>query len=251
MELADLAPEELGRLLPDRPLRSYPALLSTEADALAWARAAAPAGAVVVADYQASPRGRAGLPWQTSQGVGLGFSLVLRPDLASPREGWLYAVATAALADVVAPDVVAADVAATVVEWPDAVVVDGGRAAAVGVTTELGLHGVTWAVVNVLVEGTPSPRGPVLAALVEAIEGRLRQEPTEVLDDLRRRCTTLGRRVRARLIPMGPAGVQIEGRAVDLLADGALLIETDRGARVAVLPHHLGILDGVEEGDAR
>ncbi len=242
MELADLAPEELGRLLGDRSLRSYPALLSTEADALAWARAGAPAGAVVVADYQASPRGRAGLPWQVHQGVGLGCSIVLRPDLPSPREGWLYSVATAALSDVVATE------QAALVEWPDAVLAGGDRVAAAGVATELGLHGVAWAVVNILIEGALPPRGPVLARVVEAVERRLHQGSAELLDDLRQRCATLERRVRARMIPMGPSGVQIEGRAVDLLADGALLIETDRGSRVAVLPHHLGFLDEIEAG---
>ena len=56
----DLAADALAADLPGRPLRSYPALLSTEADALAWARAGGPGGAVVVAGYQASPRGRAG-----------------------------------------------------------------------------------------------------------------------------------------------------------------------------------------------
>ncbi|HWH34036.1 MAG TPA: hypothetical protein VNT56_01805 [Acidimicrobiales bacterium] len=58
MGVDDLSAGVLAAALPDRPLRSYPAPLSTEADALAWARAGAPVGAVVVADYQAAPRGR-------------------------------------------------------------------------------------------------------------------------------------------------------------------------------------------------
>jgi BirA family biotin operon repressor/biotin-[acetyl-CoA-carboxylase] ligase len=248
MELADdLDPDELGRLLPDRAVRSYPAVLSTEADALAWARAGAAAGSVVVADYQASPRGRAGLEWQVEQGIGLGFSLVVRPDLVSAREGWLYTVATTALADVIA----ATGASEVTSEWPDEALASGERAAAVGVTTELGGATMAWAVLNVLVTDAPLPRGPLLARLVEAIEARLGQAASEVLDDQRRRCSTLGRTVRARLIPMGPSGVQIEGRADGLLADGALVIETPRGARVAVLPHHLGVLDHIDNPDGR
>ncbi len=246
MELADdLDPDELGRLLPDRAVRSYPAVLSTEADALAWARAGAATGSVVVADYQASARGRAGLPWQVEQGVGLGFSLVVRPDLVSAREGWLYSVSTTALADVIA----ATGASDVTTEWPDEVLVSGERAAAVGVTTELGGATVAWAVLNVLVADAPPPRGPLLARSVEAIEVRLDQPPSEVLDDHRRRCSTLGRTVRARLVPMGPSGVQIEGRADRLVDDGALVIETRRGARVAVRPHHLGMLDRVDDPD--
>lgn len=256
MELAaDLDLDELGPLLPGRALRSYRALLSTEADALAWARAGALAGSVVVADYQASPRGRAGLPWRVEPGRGLGFSMVVRPELPSAREGWLYSVATTALADVLAD--VGADVGADVVaetdgpdvttDWPDRARATDGRTAAVGVTTELGGATVAWAVVTVLVAGAPAPRGPLLARAVAAIEERLDQDPAVVLADHRRRCATLGRAVQARLVPVGPSGVQIEGRAADLLRDGALVIETPRGARVAVLPHHLGLLDHVDD----
>jgi BirA family biotin operon repressor/biotin-[acetyl-CoA-carboxylase] ligase len=246
VDVADLAAEELGRLLPERPVRTYPALLSTEADALAWVRAGAQSGSVVVADYQASPRGRGGLPWQVTQGEGLGFSLVLRPALSEAREGWIYTVATAALADVIARSAGGE----VTVEWPDEVRVAGARAAAVGVVTEVGVAGLTWAVVTALVEGLAPPRGPALTRFVEAVEDRLAQEPERVLDDQRRRCETLGRRVRALLIPMGPAGVRIEGRAVDILADGALLIETGGGPRVAVLPHHLGFLEDPEDPTA-
>lgn len=240
MELADdLDPATLAGLLPERPVRSYPALLSTEADALAWARSGARSGSVVVADYQASPRGRGGLPWQTVQGEGLGFSVVLRPELSDARQGWLYSVVAVALSDVVA----GAD-PGDVVEWPDEIVVDGIRAATFGVVTDVDPVGVRWAVVNVLIGQATRPRGALLARAVEAIEQRLAQDQTTLLADHRGRCRTLGRAVRARLIPMGPAGVVVDGTAVDTLTDGALLVETERGSRVAVLPHHLGMLDG-------
>lgn len=239
MELAgDLDTATLASLIPGRSLRSYPAVLSTEADALSWARAGAYSGSLVVADYQASARGRAGLPWETRQGEGLGFSLVLRPALPEVRQGWLYTVAAVALSDVVTG--VAKD---DVLEWPDHVVVDGTRAAAFGVTADVDAVGVRWAVVNVLVEDAAPPRGALLARLVETIERRLDEDEATVLDEHRRRCATLGRTVRARLIPMGPAGVQVEGVAVDVRTDGALVIETASGSRVAVLPHHLGMLD--------
>lgn len=232
--MTDIAADALGEVLPDRPLRSYPALLSTGADALAWARAGAPEGAVVVADYQASPRGRGGLPWEVHPGEGLGFSIVLRPDLTADREGWLYSVAVSGLADVLEPGTIA---------WPDEVVVGDGRAALVGVHAELGPAGVDWAVVSVLVPQATPPRGPLLARVVDAIETRYRSADGDVLADYRPRCTTLGRTVRARMVPLGPAGVEVEGTAVDCLADGALVLAGDGGRRVAVRPQHLGALD--------
>lgn len=236
----DLAAEVLAEVLPGRPVRSYPALLSTEADALAWARAGGPPGALVVAGYQASPRGRAGLPWVTTQGRGLGFSLVLRPRLPPDREGWIYTAAASGLADALGEDVVIA--------WPDEARRRGVRVGAVGASVELGPDGVVWAVVSVLVPEAAPPRAPLLAQVIQAVEARLQAPPATVLGNYLPRCQTIGRRVRARLIPLGPAGLQVEGRAVDALADGALVIETTTGRQMAVRPQHLGLLDELDSG---
>ncbi len=230
----DLSSEALTEALPGRPVRTYPAILSTAADAFAWARAGGPEGAVVVADYQASPRGRAGLPWEVRPGEGLGFSLVLRPQLPPEREGWLYTVAVSGIADVVGEE--------AKIRWPDEVIRNGGRVAAVGVHVEFAPQATDWAVVTALVEARPA-RGPLLAQLVEAIEDRYHGQAEAVLEDYLPRCETLGRRVRARLIPLGPSGPQVVGVAADCLDDGALVLETDRGNRVAVRPQNLGILE--------
>lgn len=233
---ADLSATVLAEALPGREVRSYPALLSTEATAMAWARGGAPSGAVVVADYQASPRGRAGLPWHTRPGSGLGASVLLRPALPADREGWPYVAALLALHDVAGDE-------QAVLEWPDAVRDAQGRElAALGTYAELGPGRLRWVSVTVLLPRARPPRGPLLAALVQALEARLEQPVEQVLEGYRQRCATLGRQVRARLIPMGAGGVEVTGEAVDVLADGALVIRTARGARVAVLPQNLGLL---------
>jgi BirA family biotin operon repressor/biotin-[acetyl-CoA-carboxylase] ligase len=216
-------------------LRSYPAMLSTEADALAWGRSGAPHGAVVVADYQASPRGRAGLEWRVTQGRGLGFSLVVRPALPAEREGWLYTAATSGLADLAGP--------AAMIAWPDEVRHDGRPAATVGINAQLGPLGVEWAVVTVLIVEADPPRGPLLRRALAAIEERCEQIPDAVLFDYRPRCETLGRTVRARLIPVGPGGAEVSGRASGTLPDGALVLVRGDGRRIAVRPQHLGLLE--------
>jgi BirA family transcriptional regulator, biotin operon repressor / biotin---[acetyl-CoA-carboxylase] ligase len=242
VELGDLSEDSLGPALHGRPLRSYRALVSTHAEALAWARAGAPEGAVVVADYQASPRGRAGLEWKTAPGEGLGFSLVLRPDLPAEREGWLYAVATAGIADAAGPE--------AAIEWPDEVRLAGERFGAVGLHVEIGAHGdCAWAVATLLVPGARPPRGTLLGVLLDAIEARYLSEPGPVLAEYTARCATLGRHVRARLIPMGPAGPAVTGTAVAVREDGSLVLETAEGRRVAVPPQALGLLDDAEPGD--
>jgi BirA family transcriptional regulator, biotin operon repressor / biotin---[acetyl-CoA-carboxylase] ligase len=231
----DLTAAALEAVMPGRAVRAYPAMLSTEADALAWGRAGGPAGAVVVADYQASPRGRAGWEWQVSPGTGLGFSVLVRPPLPVHREGWPYLAASVALADVVG--------GAPALHWPDEVHHSGGRAAAVGVHAELGEAHVTWMTVTVLIEDADPPRADLLARAVAAIEYRLDDAVDTVLDDYRSRCATFGQQVIARLIPMGPSGVRVEGEAVDCRDDGSLVIRTADGRRVAVPPQHLGILE--------
>ncbi len=239
MELAaDLTPEILADALPGRAVRTYPAMLSTESDALAWGRAGGPSGAVVVADYQASPRGRAGLEWRVEPGRGLGFSLLLRPDLPAMREGWPYLATAAALADVLDDEVT--------FHWPDELHTDHARAAGIGVHAELGPSVVDWVVVTVLVDQATPPRAPLLARAVTAIEDRLAAPPDTVLGSYSARCSTIGQRVVARLIPMGPTGVCVEGEAVDCRDDGSLVIVNTEQRRVRVPPQHLGVLDPAE-----
>jgi BirA family biotin operon repressor/biotin-[acetyl-CoA-carboxylase] ligase len=233
---ADLDRVVLERALPGRPVRSYPALLSTDADAQAWARAGADAGAVVVADYQASPRGRGGLSWTTQPGVGLGFSMVLRPPLPSAREGWLYVLVGRALLDVLPPS--------ASVSWPDEVHSAERPLARFGILAEPGLREVRWAVATVLIEEVTPPRAPLLARVVAAIEGRLGQEPAAILAEYQPRCVTLGQHLRARMIPLGPAGTVVTGQAIDVLSDGSLILHTERGHRVAIRPQNLGLLEG-------
>jgi BirA family biotin operon repressor/biotin-[acetyl-CoA-carboxylase] ligase len=233
----DLDAAAVHAALGDRPVRAYPALLSTEPVAMAWAREGAPSGAVVVADYQASPRGRGGWPWTVRPGAGLGFTLVMRPDLPPEREGWPYVACLLGLHDVVGA-------AGSGLVWPDTVCDrDGEALARLGVYVELGPSRTEWATVTVLVEGASPPRAPLLSRLVEAVERRLAQPEEQVREDYRPLCTTLGRQRRARLIPLGPGGPEVIGEAVDVLADGALVLRTARGSRVAVPPQNLGLLE--------
>ena len=236
---ADLVADTLAPQLAGRPFRAYPALLPTERESMAWARSGGPAGAVVVADYQASPRGRGGWPWQVRPGRGLGFSMVLRPDLPPEREGWLYVVASVALAD---------ELGDVGFGWPETVTTpDGGTVLArLGTFVHLGPARIEWAVTTVLVETADPPRGPLLGRLAAAVEARSAQPADEVLQYYTARCTTLGRFVRARMIPLGPGGLSVAGEAVDVLADGALVLRTARGNRIAVRPPNLGLLEPAE-----
>lgn len=239
MELSpDLSKEALAEIIPPQLLRFYPALVSTEADALAWARAGAPEGALVVAGYQASPRGRSGIYWKVDGENDLAFSLILRPMLPIKRAGWLYTVSTSGLADALGDE--------ARIEWPDEVYI-GERVGAVGVYMGPGEVSMEWAVINLHVAGAFRPRGQQLKRIVDAVEIRYRSANEVVLGNYLARCRTLGRQVVARLIPLGTAGPTVSGKAVGSLPDGGLVILTEQGSRIVVLPQNLGILESPGE----
>ena len=240
MELsADLSVEALAQIVPTELLRCYPALVSTEADAMAWARAGAPEGALVVAGYQASPRGRSGIYWRVDEEKDLAFSLILRPKLPQRREGWLYSVSTLGLADALGEK--------ARIEWPDEVYIAEERKGAVGVQTGTDGAGTNWAVINVHVAAVRHPRGPWLKRVADAIQVRYRSADEEALGNYLALCRTIGTRVVARMIPLGSAGPVVSGEAVGSLPDGGLVILTEQGNRMVVLPQSLGILERVNE----
>jgi BirA family transcriptional regulator, biotin operon repressor / biotin---[acetyl-CoA-carboxylase] ligase len=229
----DLTAEALEPLLGERALRSHRVLLSTASSAAEWAGSGAPDGAVVVADSQISPRGRAGRPWRVAPGRGLGFALVLRPQLVADREGWLYTVVLTALADVCGDGVT--------IEWPDEVRRGGEMVAGAGIDVRLGARGVKWAVVNMLLPDAEPPRGELLAATVGTIEKRLVSPADAVLEDYTRRCSTLGRSVQVRLLG---GTMRFEGTATSTQEEGALVLETSDGRMLPIRPQDVRTIAG-------
>lgn len=222
----DITAEALEAALPGRALQSHPVVLSTSVTATAWAEAGAPDGAVVVAGHQISPRGHADRPWRLTPGTGLGLSLVLRPELSPQREGWLYIVATAALADVCGQG--------SRIEWPDEVRRGEELAAAVGTHVHLGPGKIAWAVVSLWVAEARPPRGKLLADLLQAFDARQASDPGPLLEDYTRVSATIGRRVSARLL--GGTGPRMEGTAVAANEEGCLVLQTDAGKQAGIRP---------------
>ena len=226
---ADLTPDALAAALPGRAVRSYVALVSTGSAAHGWATEGAPDGAVVIADHQLSPRGHAGRPLTDAPGQGVGLSVIMRPALPAAREGWLYTVVLTALADAFGDR--------STVEWPDEVHLDGEMVAAVGVHTSVDEVGgaIRWAIVDVLLPEALPPRGAFLRAVLEAIDARAASPAEAVIADYDRACRTIGRQVSARL--RAGTGPRLEGRALETIADGAMVLETAKGLRAPVRPH--------------
>lgn len=96
---------------------------STNDDALAWAQDGAPHGAVVRADFQTQGRGRAGRSWESPEGLGLYFSLVLRPEIELSQVPQLTMLAALAAARTLEKRTQIP----TNVKWPNDVVLRGGK----------------------------------------------------------------------------------------------------------------------------
>lgn len=228
-------------------LHRYDRIGSTNDEAKALARAGAPAGTLVWAGEQTAGRGRRGRLWVSPPG-NLYLSLVARPAGASPRAAQLGFVAALALGEALTPSVGAPGELRY--KWPNDVLLNGRKLAGILLESETVAAGtVDFVVIGVGVNLVSTPREaeyPATSLAAEGIAGvtapgLLAAFAREIARWTRRwegegfapvraawlaRASGLGERVRVRL-----DRATLEGRFLDLDADGALLLDTPQGVR--------------------
>lgn len=240
-------------------IRWFPSIDSTNRYLLDEARKGAPHGVVAVADHQQAGRGRLGRRWEAPPGSNLLVSVLLRPDLP-PRYRYL-AAAVVALAAV---DAIAAETGMVPgIKWPNDLLGSDGRKLA-GVLAEADLTGspadghppivvgiginVAWpvadddlpdelvgAATSLMQEaGRAVDRTALLHALLAAMEPRVaalatREGRLAQASALRRRCVTIGAKVRVEL-----TGESFDGVATDVTDEGHLVVDTGDGSRTVV-----------------
>jgi BirA family biotin operon repressor/biotin-[acetyl-CoA-carboxylase] ligase len=196
------------------------------------ARAGAPEGLVLVADYQSQGRGRFERSWEAPPGTCLLMSVLLRPalsDLAPSRRH----LAVAALSLAVREAAVALSGADVRLKWPNDVMA-GGKLAGVlaeAVGTDALVVGtgvnVSWRPADLPatsleeLAGHPVEREELLARVLQGLD-RLYGDWDTVARLYEDHCATIGRHVRVET----GQGV-IEGTASGVDADGALLVVQD------------------------
>jgi len=227
---------------------------STNADVAMAARAGAAEGLVIVAERQTDGRGRLGRQWQSPPRAGLALSVLLRPQAAPARLGWLPLLAGVALAEAVRR-VTRLDV---YLKWPNDLLVQGDRktagilaeSAGGGVVVGIGLNTSLREVelprpdaTSLALAGAESfDRDPILRAVLRSLEewyGRWRAvagdaEQSGLREAYLFHCGTIGRRVRVEL----PGDAVLDGVAESVDEDGRLQV-TD----------HAGTLHTVAAGD--
>ena len=231
---------------------------STNRYLLDEARAGAPEGVVAVADHQEAGRGRLGRRWEAPPGANLLCSILLRPDLPVASRHLLSTVVALAAAD--ACQAVAG--VTPVFKWPNDLPAADGRQLAgvlaeadapgrpglpasvvVGIGVNVGWPGSDADLPAELVgratslsqeAGRPVERESLLADLLVSLEPRVTALGTAAgrsaqADELRRRCATVGARVRIQL-----ANGSFDGTATGVTDEGHLVVATPSGTRTVV-----------------
>ena len=249
--MKDLSPETIGSLKSPlaRVVEVHEVLGSTQERARELARAGTPHGTLVVAGVQTGGRGRLGRLWGSPNG-GLWMSLVLRPEFDASLASRITQTAAVGVAKALWEIGVDARI-----KWPNDVLAGGKKIC--GILAESNAENATgpakerrldYVVLGVGMNANLDPadlRVPdrqvttirselgsdvdlleLLRTLLSNLDAGLdRIEDFEaVLEDWRNLNCTLGEKVRVRRF-----GETLEGLAVDLSQEGALLLATSRG----------------------
>jgi BirA family biotin operon repressor/biotin-[acetyl-CoA-carboxylase] ligase len=222
---------------------------STNAELLVRAGNGAPEGLVLVAEYQASGRGRLARTWTSPPRAGLTVSLLLRPDVPAARRAWLPLLTGVALAEAVRTQTGVP----VSLKWPnDLLAADGRKLAGIlaeasssptqpsPVVVGTGLNVSTGrdelpetAASLTMLTGGPVDRGPLLLAFLREFERRYLGwvgalgDPvsSELARDYLRWCSTVGLSVTVSM----PDGSRLEGVAEAVDWDGRLVVRGAHG----------------------
>ncbi len=190
-------------------MRRFAEIDSTNRCVLDEARAGAPEGLVVVADHQTAGRGRLGRTWTAPAGSSLLMSVLLRPILPLARLHLVVAAMALAAGDACE----AQSGVRPALKWPNDLIIDdppAGERKLAGVLAEAELPAV---VVGLGLNLLPSPGLPAGSVSLDRAAGRevdrdallvsvlhrlglLLGDWDQLLSEYRRRCATVGRRVR-------------------------------------------------------
>ena len=216
---------------------------STNRKALELAKAGVTAGTVVVSEEQVAGRGRMQRAWVAPKG-GIWFSPILRPSIPPHKAPLITLIAGVAVAQAIR-DVCTLDAR---IKWPNDVLIGGKKVCGILTEMDAEMDHVNCVVVGIGINannnldalppevrskvtslkeelGGPVPRPRLLKAVLQGFSGYATVLNTEkdrqrFLKQWRSLSDTLGRRVRVETV-----GETVEGEAVDIDAEGALLVK--------------------------
>lgn len=231
----------LSYLSPSCPFRGslhyYPTLDSTNTKAKSLAKDGAPHGTVVIAGSQTGGRGRMGRQFASPAGS-VYLSVILRPQ--KPAAQLMHLTCAAAVAACDAVEKVSCKRPG--IKWINDLVIDKKKLG--GILTELSIDPKTqlveYAVIGIGINclRVPAqvadmatcldiPPEPVCAALIESLSRMQLHDPQALRQRYKKDCITLGQTVKI-------LGTDTVGTALDVTADGALVIGLTDGRMLSV-----------------
>ncbi|MGE5703824.1 MAG: biotin--[acetyl-CoA-carboxylase] ligase [Clostridia bacterium] len=229
---------------------AYDTVETTQRLAHEEAAKGAPEGTIVIAEQQMIGKGRMGRPWHSPKGTGIWMSMIIRPSIPldkAPQMTLVTAVAMAKAIESILPDL------KVQIKWPNDLFINGKKCC--GILTELNAEenrvkylviGIGLNVNNVLEDypeelhsvatsvriesGVAVKRAELIQAFCRSFEREyqfyLENGFERVRVEWEESSYTLG-----RLVTVHIGQNVVEGRAVGLHTDGALLVEDSFGVR--------------------
>jgi BirA family biotin operon repressor/biotin-[acetyl-CoA-carboxylase] ligase len=229
----------------------------------------APEGLLILTEEQTAGRGRRGHTWQAPLGSSLLCSVLLRPTFLPPERAFLLtALSSLAISEAVT-QTTGLEVA---IKWPNDLLLDGRKFCGILVDLEGQPGRLEWAILgwglNVNVDfggdrdlagqatslaialGRPLARLPLLWACLEHMESRYEALRAGQEDDIwaawRERLSTLGQPVE---VVSGEE--RFKGRALDVTAEGTLLVRLADGTVLPVLAGNVSVQPAFQDHDRR
>ncbi len=232
------------------PVFHYDSLASTNDLAKELGARDFPEGAVVVAEGQSGGRGRLGRDWDSPPSVGLYVSVLLRP----PLPPWELPQITLTAAVAVVKAVERAAGVTPGIKWPNDLLLEGKKLGGILTEMETESDRIRYLVVGLglnvnnlqfpgelqdtatslaLTQGRSFSRVAILKAWLEEFDSLYRRflshEFPGILEEWKRYEVTLGRMVTVR-----QGSRTIQGQALEVAPDGALILKTLAGETVRV-----------------
>ena len=237
----------LGTSVMGREIFPFGRVTSTNDIAFSLARAGSPEGTLVIAEEQTRGKGRLGRDWHSPPGLGLWFSLILRPDISAHESSTVSLAVALAVAGVMR-DAYGIDAR---IKWPNDVLVGSRKICGILTEAEFRDGGVEFVVVgtgvNVLHAEDDFPADLRAIATSVSIESQSAVSRVDVISRLlgsieiryRELCRDGFGAIRKEILPLSSllgkmtrvvtSGGVVEGVATDIDETGALVIRGDNG----------------------
>lgn len=238
---------KLGTKVMGRTIHAYNSVHSTNDIAARLATEGAIEGTIITSEIQTKGRGRLSRSWHSPPETGIYASIILRPEFASEQAPGLSIMTALALADTI--ETYCQD--QTKIKWPNDVLISGRKVA--GVLTELAAEGrriehvVIGVGINVNHRAEDFPKELRSTATSVRRVTRRKQSRVELFQRFlvrfereyngykKRGLRTSRTRLRwyssliGRQVKLALGRKIIEGTALDIAADGSLILETEQG----------------------